>query len=122
MKVYLGGPMRGIPLYNFPAFDAAAAKMRESGDEVISPADLDRAAGFDPVVHPEKGWQEWTRDEIYTVILRDIEALRTCDRLVLLPGWEHSTGVAMEMAVARMLGIPVFKLVDGRYHERISWT
>lgn len=119
MKIYLGGPMRGIPLYNFPAFDAAAAKMRENGDVVISPADLDREAGFDPLVN-DKEWTKWTKEEIAEVILRDVVALATCDRLVLLPGWEHSHGVAMEMAVARMLSIPVFKLVDGRYHERIS--
>ena len=46
-SIYLIGPMRGIPLYNFPAFDDAADRWRKHGWTVISPAELDREAGFD---------------------------------------------------------------------------
>jgi hypothetical protein len=44
-RVYIAGPMRGIPEFNFPAFDAAA-RGRAMGLEIISPAELDRAHGF----------------------------------------------------------------------------
>jgi hypothetical protein len=39
--------MRGYEHYNAPAFDAATAQLRAAGYEVISPVEMDRAAGFD---------------------------------------------------------------------------
>ena len=36
-KVYLAGPMRGLPRYNFDAFDRAAKYLREDGYAVFSP-------------------------------------------------------------------------------------
>lgn len=49
MKVYLAGPMRGIPEFNFPAFNAAAASLRKSGHTVFNPAerDIERHGGVD---------------------------------------------------------------------------
>lgn len=46
--VYIAGPMRGIPLFNFPAFDRAADVLRSHCHYPINPADLDRKIGFDP--------------------------------------------------------------------------
>ena len=40
-KVYVAGPMRGIPEFNFPAFFAAADKLRGDGFAVFNPAERD---------------------------------------------------------------------------------
>ena len=45
LTVYIAGPMRGYPRFNFDAFDAAAEMLQDTCD-VISPAQLDRDIGL----------------------------------------------------------------------------
>lgn len=47
-KIYIAAKMRGLPYYNFPAFDKARDRLAGLGLTPLSPADMDRAAGFDP--------------------------------------------------------------------------
>ena len=96
--------MRGIPLYNFPAFDAYQALLEKQGHEVTSPAQLDRDAGFDPNRDPV------TPELIREMITRDVKAICGCDAVYLMPGWERSKGVAVEKALAEFLGLPIIKL------------
>jgi len=44
LRLYLSGPMRGIPEQNHPAFHAAAQRLRLIGHEVYNPAEEE--AGF----------------------------------------------------------------------------
>ena len=39
-RIYLSGPMSGLPELNFPAFHAEAARLRALGFEVVNPADF----------------------------------------------------------------------------------
>ena len=101
VSIYLAGPMRGIPLFNFPMFDKAAALLRAHGFAVYNPAEMDRAAGFNP-----------TRDEatpafIRQAVIRDAWAITQCQSLLLLPGWENSRGVAWEKPLAEFLGLEI---------------
>lgn len=112
-RFYLAGPMRGIPEYNFPAFDSAARKGREKGFHVVSPADLDRENDIDSDIALE----EVNKPQMLRAFVRrDINALLSLrseagDGIALLPGWETSTGAVAEVAVARWLGLSV---VDAR--------
>lgn len=108
LRVYICGPMRGIKLYNFPAFDAARDTINALGHVAINPADLDRAeAGFDPARLPAN--HDWNSlppgFDMQQAIDRDLEALRQCEAIVMLPGWEKSTGATAEAHVAKWRGI-----------------
>lgn len=101
--------MRGYKLLNFPAFDSAAFDLRSQGIEVVSPADLDRAAGFDPVNLPD-GW-DWNAlpFPLLHAVERDLSAILKCDAIHLLPGWQDSRGARAERAVAEWIGLGVFE-------------
>lgn len=104
IRTYVAGPMRGIDNFNFPAFDAAAAYLRALGHDVVNPADLGRAQGFD-------GTGSVTEVERRDMMRRDIYELTTCDSLALLPGWENSPGARLERKVAEETGIDVYHIV-----------
>lgn len=97
MRLYVSGPMTGLPEHGFPAFHAAAAKLRELGHEVIDPAEetlaeygtLDDAAKIPWEVH----------------LRRDIALLMTCDVIVMIDGWRDSKGARLERKVARAVGL-----------------
>ena len=101
--IYIAGKMTGVPLFNFPAFDAARDVLEAEGWKVISPADLDREVGFDPLNETFV-----SKDFLDRAMRRDIEALLTCDAIYMLEGWETSTGAKAELALANWRHIPVF--------------
>lgn len=111
MKVYIAGPMRGYDCFNFPAFDACAADLRQFGYDVISPAEHDREQGFDETKNSLDGF------DMTTALLWDLEQVANVDAIVLLPGWEKSTGVAAELATARALGKAAYTYEYSEYFE-----
>jgi hypothetical protein len=94
MRIYLSGPMSGLPDLNFPAFNAAAAKLRSLGYTVVNPAELnpDNTTAWDACMRA------------------DIKALCDCTTLALLPGWERSQGAHLEMHIAHRIGIEVLQI------------
>lgn len=102
MKIYIAGPMRGKPLFNFPAFDRAAELLESAGHEVVNPAQMDRELGFDP--SSSKADAEFIRN----AFRRDLVAICDCDGIAMLPGWEHSYGARIEWMLATHLGHEVF--------------
>jgi len=88
-RVYIAGPMTGIPEYNYPAFNAEADRLRALGFHVENPVDNSP---------PDCGtWEGWMRKAIAQII--------TCDRMVMLPGWEASKGAVIEFNLAVSLGM-----------------
>ena len=90
--IYLAGPMSGIPEFNFPAFHTAAARLRNVGFEVVSPAEANGTDTSQP-------WDYYMR--------RDLVHLAGCKMVAVLPGWRNSKGAALEVYVATALGMPV---------------
>lgn len=93
MRVYIAGPMAGIPMHNFPAFDAAAGRVVAAGHVAVNPADLDRSVGF-------AGGEQVDNRFLRDALARDIAALADCDGIALLPGWRRSLGTLVELAMA----------------------
>lgn len=108
MKIYLAGPMTGLPEFNFPAFDAAAAVLEAEGHEVFNPAKMDRDVGFDPSSTSVS--KEFLRD----ALRRDLSAICECDAIAMLPGWEKSGGARVEWSLACHLGLKVVYLPEGK--------
>lgn len=94
-RIYVAGPMTGLPDLNFPAFNAEAARLRAEGWEVLNPAEI----------NPDHtmAWAECMR--------RDIAVLVTCDAVQLLPNWQYSRGARLEEHVARELGLEILQPV-----------
>ena len=128
MKLFISGPMRGIPYYGFPAFDAARAAFEAAGFDVVTPADLDRAAGFDAMDLPETtDWNTEAGFDVRAAMKRNIDALLDSDGVVFLEGWGGSLGCNIERLIADRLNmrldmqrgrtLPVFVQVVQKY-----WT
>lgn len=91
MKLYISGPMSGLPDWNFPAFNQAAEKVRAWGHDAVNPVDI----------NPD-------HTTPWEICLRaDLKALCDCDGIVLLPGWEKSKGAQLELHVAHRLAMSV---------------
>jgi hypothetical protein len=116
MKIYLAGPMRGIPEFNFPAFRTAAAKLRADGHFVFSPNERDEkvhgadigkgnATGDEHQAVAEHGFnlREALADDLIFIC-------READAIALLPGWENSKGANAERATAVALGLQIILL------------
>lgn len=95
MRLYVSGPMTGLPDLNYPAFNQAAADLRAAGYEVTNPVDKD--------VPDTEPWLVHMR--------ADIKMMMDCDGLAILTGWQASKGANLEIQLAHGLGLPVHGLV-----------
>lgn len=100
--------MRKIPQFNFPEFRSATRELRSMGYSVFSPQEHDEANGFDP--REMNGWEDLSEIgfDLGAALAADLTYIcTTADVVVLLPGWETSSGTAAEIATARAMGKPV---------------
>lgn len=100
-KIYLAGPMSGIPHYNKPEFIKWEAKLKTTGAEV-----------FNPINSPASRL-------VQSGILTGQQAYRRClamdlkyiceeaTSIFLMRGWEKSPGAQAEQATAVALGLNI---------------
>jgi len=120
--IYVAGPMRGIPYFNFPAFDKAQDLLESDGWEVFNPANLDRQDGFDPLRLPsDYDWNGVEGFDLAKCVKRDLEALQESDAIYLLPGWEASVGARSEFSVAKWLGKAILYAEGAGAHPQEPW-
>lgn len=90
-RIYIAGPMSGLPDLNYPAFNAMAERLRALSFEVENPAE-----------NPSPKCESWLG-----YMRMAVAQLATCDAVVMLPGWSKSKGACIEHQLAVGLGLEI---------------
>jgi hypothetical protein len=121
-RIYLAGPMRGIPEFNFPRFNAVSTALRANGHEVFNPAERDTerhggvniaSGNMDGDIEKAKATHGFSLRDALNDDLHYICKRATC--LALLPGWEKSDGAQSEWRTAIALkseGVEIVYLTE----------
>ena len=91
MRIYISGPMTGIPNFNRAAFKDAQITLEAMGHEVFNPGHNPKFRTRRQYLEAELGW-----------------ICRKAEGMVLLFGWVRSSGAFAELATAKAIGIPVW--------------
>lgn len=94
-RLYLSGPISGMPDLNFPAFMDAEQQLNEAGYDVLNPAARAGRIKGQP-------WVWYMRAGITDVC--------QSDGIATLPNWGKSRGARLEVSVAHGLDLPVRSL------------
>lgn len=89
--LYLAGPMTGMADHNFPAFNAAADKLRSEGWTVYNPADHGVTEGAT--------WEDY--------MAYDLTKVGLCGAMYMLSGWQMSRGACLEQLIATALNFNI---------------
>jgi len=90
-RIYIAGPMSGLPESNYPLFHRTAKQLRAAGFHVENPAET--------VLPITSTWNAFMRESIPRLV--------SCDLVVMLPGWRDSKGAYLEVTLAQALDISV---------------
>lgn len=98
-RIYIAGPISGLPQQNRPAFDKAKGLVRLSGFFPVSPLDL---------VGPDEPEHEY----VY-YIKQGLDLLDSCECALFLDGWRKSYGARIERLFARREGKELYEFRKG---------
>jgi hypothetical protein len=117
MRVYLAGPMTGLPQFNYPAFERAAARLRGLGHEVVSPAEMDDPRIREISMLSMTGDMDTLKSHGVShgdFLARDVKVIADdgIQAVVVLPGWETSSGARHETFVAYLEGLPIVRMAQ----------
>ena len=97
MKVYIAGPMTGLPQFNRPAFHQAALNLSFEHHVPLNPAIL----------------PDGLTEADYMAV--GITMLQRADAIFLLTGWQFSAGARAEHALALKLGLEVIEQKESNH-------
>ena len=121
-RVYISGPMTDRAAYNAPAFEYAMAQWADAGYEPHTPFEANSVVwkkhhgrAFDPY------FDKCNYDDplLREMFAEDIRLMLSCDVVAVLDGWRKSKGVARELSVADLFGLPI---LDGATFEPVAET
>ena len=127
MKVYIAGPMSGIPQFNIPKFFRVSSILKANGFYPINPAELDGDSGLlvaslknlegDPT--KTEGFSNGYDESVWAQVLgRDVEVvLSKVEGIVLLEGWQKSKGARIEAFCALTQGLTIYLWQDDQLHK-----
>ena len=107
MRLYLSGPLTDCPNYRRVFREAQNILEQMGHDDIVNPAELCSVINTD----------KFTYEQIMT-ICKDL--LRTCDALILLPGYEKSHGCGVEEGIAEENDLIIVEFqdyVEGRWNK-----
>lgn len=98
MKLYLSGPMTGIPEKNKREFDRCSQALREKGHEVVVP---------EPIENADPGTNDYD-----ACLKQDLIDMLGCEAVVVMNGWNNSRGARLEVTTAIQVGMRVANFSD----------
>jgi len=113
-KIYIAGPMRGKPDWNYGSFMEAEEMLKEVGWEVINPAKLDK--NYEETADLKTTSEEFDPDNNEhhqsinrKIMRRDLDAIcDECSAIYMLEGWQMSQGACSEFYLACSLGLDIY--------------
>jgi Domain of unknown function (DUF4406) len=109
-RIYVAGPMSGLPDFNRPAFNEAAEALRDGGWIVFNPAENDINV-FGSTEAADKAFLADRTAALRVMLGADLNWICSeADSIAMLPGWEKSLGARAEHATAVALGLEIIYL------------
>ena len=113
MKIYISGPMTGLPEYNYPAFFECERMLKEKFPLaiILNPARID-----DGLVYKYSNTREH-------YIRKSVEMVLQATDMFMLPGWENSAGAKLEALIAKEVGLTFYgsvKSPDSTTNNKLS--
>lgn len=106
-SIYIAGPMRGYPEFNFPAFFSAEWTLREIYETVHNPARRDIESGIS-VMGTKGDMSELPESfSLREAMTWNCETICKCTHIYMLKNWEQSSGARAEHALAVCLGLTI---------------
>ena len=98
-KLFISGPMTGMPHYNAENFNRYAEMARKLGYRVVNPVEMAHKIGLSKVLSDKKTFQK--------LVEAELKAVKASDAILMLDWWQNSVGAKKELRVALGVGLDV---------------